>query len=183
MGHHTEAVEFADWAWTLANKQKRERDFVRASRLQGEAALKESRLGVAEERLNYALNRARRMNLVEEDLATAIALAELHRQKREFSAARGLLAQVWKPVERGPYLLFHADALNVLAHIERDESNRDAAIAAATKAYTLAWCDGPPYAYHHGLSNARKHLQELGASEPELPAFDESKFNPLPGVK
>jgi len=56
-------------------------------------------------------------------------------------------------------------------------------IAAATKAYTLAWCDGPPYAYHYGLTNARKHLQELGAPEPQLPPFDESKFEPMPDVE
>lgn len=54
--------------------------------------------------------------------------------------------------------------------------------AATTKACTLAWCDGPPYAYHYGLTNARKHLQELGAPEPQLPPFDESKFEPIPGV-
>ena len=56
-------------------------------------------------------------------------------------------------------------------------------IAAATKAYTLAWCDGPPYAYHYGPTNARKHLQELGAPEPQLPPFDESKFEPMPDVE
>jgi len=77
--------------------------------------------------------------------------------------------------------LFHA--LNVLAQIERDEGNTKAAIAAATKAYTMAWCDGPPYAYHYGLTNARKHLQELGAPEPQLPPFDESKFEPMPDVE
>ena len=79
--------------------------------------------------------------------------------------------------------------MNVLAQIERDEGNREAAIAAATKAYGLAWCDGISadgkvcYAYHYGLTNARKHLRELGAPEPELPPFDESKFEPLPDVE
>jgi len=62
-------------------------------------------------------------------------------------------------------------------------------MAAATNAYTLAWCesisaDGKVcYAYHYGLTNARKHLQELGAAEPQLPPFDESKFAPLPDVE
>jgi len=37
--------------------------------------------------------------------------------------------------------------------------------------------------YHYGLTNARKHLQELGAPEPQLPPFDESKFEPLPDVE
>jgi hypothetical protein len=70
--------------------------------------------------------------------------------------------------------------LNVLTQIERDQGNHAAAIAAATKAYTLAWCDGPPYAYHYGLINACKHLQELGVPEPPLPPFNESKFEPMP---
>jgi len=36
----------------------------------------------------------------------------------------------------------------VLTALERDAGNRDAAIEAATQAYRLAWCDGPPFAYH-----------------------------------
>ena len=28
-----------------------------------------------------------------------------------------------------------------------------------------------------------KHLQELGAPEPEMPPFDESKFEPMPEVE
>ena len=37
--------------------------------------------------------------------------------------------------------------------------------------------------YHYGFTNARKHLQELGAGEPQLPPFDESKFEPMPDVE
>lgn len=79
--------------------------------------------------------------------------------------------------------MFHADAINVLAQIERDEGNRDAAVEAATKAYQLAWCDGPPYAYHWGLEKAKAHLAALGAPEPEMPPFDESKYEPMPEVE
>ena len=60
---------------------------------------------------------------------------------------------------------------------------RAAAVEAATKAYRLAWCDGEPYAYHWGLVAARKHLAELGAPEPSMPPFDESKFEPMPEVE
>ena len=87
------------------------------------------------------------------------------------------------PSGRGPYPIWHADALNVLAQIERDQGNRSAAKKAAMRAYTLAWCDGPPYAYHYGLTNAKKHLAALGAPEPVLPPFDESKFLPMPEVE
>jgi hypothetical protein len=48
------------------------------------------------------------------------------------------------------------------------------AVEAALLAYALAWCDGPPFAYHWGLLAAEKHLAELGARKPELPPFNES---------
>ena len=71
----------------------------------------------------------------------------------------------------------------MLAHIERDAGNPTAAVEAATKAYTSAWCDGEPFAYHWGLVTARQHLRELGAPEPPMPPFDESKFEPMPEVE
>ena len=112
-----------------------------------------------------------------------MALAELRRRQGEFGAARELLEDVWEAAERGPYPLFHADACCVLAEVEREEGNREAAIEAATKAFRLAWCDGPPFAYPWGLEKARGLLRELGAGEPEMPAFDESKFEPMPEVE
>lgn len=72
-----------------------------------------------------------------------------------------------------------ADARNVLAQLERDLGTSDAAVQSATEAYKLAWCDGPPYAYHYGLSNAHRHLRERGASVPPCPEFDASKFPPI----
>lgn len=183
VGEPGEALPLAEQAWELAHIQRLERDFIRAARLHGEAALGVGDLSIAEERLQHALNRGRAVNDVQEELPALTALAELHRQRREYDGARELLEHVWIPAERGPYPLWHADARNVLAQIERDLGNRDAAVAAATQAYRLAWCDGPPYAYHYGLTNARRHLQELGAPEPQLPPFDESKFPPMPDVE
>jgi hypothetical protein len=71
----------------------------------------------------------------------------------------------------------------VLAAIAWEEGDKPGAIAAATNAYKAAWCDGPPYAYHWGLQKAKSHLAALGAPEPVLPPFDESKFEPLPEVE
>jgi len=170
----------------LAGVDRNEADFIRAARLHGTAALGLNDLDTAAERLQHALTRARAVSRVEEELPT---LAALHRRKNAPATARELLNQIWDAAERGPYPSFHADALNVLAQIERDQGHREAAVAAATKAYTLAWCDGVSadgkacYAYHYRLTNARKHLQELGAPEPQLPPFDESKFEPLPDVE
>jgi ATP/maltotriose-dependent transcriptional regulator MalT len=136
-----------------------------------------------DERLHHALTRARAVNLIEEEIQSLVALAELRRRQKDLKAARELLDDVWEYAERGPYPLFHADAFNVLAQIERDAGNNAAAVEAATKAYRLAWCDGEPYAYHWGLVAARKHLRELGAPEPQMPPFDESKYEPMPEVE
>ena len=32
-------------------------------------------------------------------------------------------------------------------------------------------------------TNARRHLRELGAPEPELPPFDAAKYEPMPDVE
>ncbi len=180
---YAEALEFAGRAWELASSRRYERDFVRAARVRGEAALGLDDLDEAHERLHHALTRARAVNLVEEELPALIVLSELHRRRGDEKAARELLDDVWEYAERGPYPLIHADALNVLAQIERDAGNAKEAIEAARKAYELAWCDGPPYAYHWGLIKAQKHLEELGAPLPEMPPFDESKFEPMPEVE
>jgi tetratricopeptide (TPR) repeat protein len=186
LGDPAAARPLADRAWELAHVQRVERDFIRAARLQGEAALKTletSKASYADERLHHALTRARAVNDVEDELPAFVALAELRRRQGDLPAARELLDDVWESAERGPYPPFAADAYNVLAQIERDAGNLAAAVDAATKAYRLAWCDGEPFAYHWGLVAARKHLRELGAPEPSMPPFDESKFEPMPEVE
>ena len=156
---------------------------IRAARLQGEAALGLGDLETADERLHHALARARAVNLVEEELPALIGLAELRRRQGDLNAVRELLDDVWEPCERGPFKLLHSDACNVLAQIERDEGNHEAAVKAAMEAYRLAWCDGPPFAYHWGLQKARAQLAALGVPEPILPPFDESKYEPMPEVE
>jgi hypothetical protein len=91
----------------------------------------------------------------------------------------------WDASERGPYPLLHADVRNVLAEIEIAEKNITATIEAATAAYRLAWCDGPPFTYDFGLRTARGHLQTLPAPEPHLPTFDPAKdeHEPVPEVR
>jgi tetratricopeptide (TPR) repeat protein len=183
LGDATTARLNAARAWELAHDQRHERDFIRVARLQGEAALALGDLPLAVQRLDHALARSRTVEFAEEEIPALTALAELHRRQNNATAARELLEQVWEPAERGPYPLFHADALNVLAQIERDAGDTAAAICAATEAYTKAWCDGPPFAYHWGLEKARAHLAALGAPEPALPAFDESKYEPMPDIE
>lgn len=179
---YLEAQAHASQAWEMAHEFRLEADFIRSARLQGTVALHLGDLAKAHERLQHALSRARAVQLVEEELPTLTALAELLRRQGDPTKARDYLEDVWEAAERGPYPLLHADALNVLAQIERDAGNTDAAIEAATQAYRLAWCDGPPYAYHYGLENAKAHLVALGVDFPDMPPFDADKFEPMPEV-
>jgi tetratricopeptide (TPR) repeat protein len=181
LGAADAARALANRAWELAHDRRYEVDFIRAARLQAATALALGDLTSADERLHHALTRARAVNWVEEELPALTGLAELRRRQGDLEAARELLDDVWESAERGPYPLLHSDAFNVLAQIERDAGNRESAVDAATKACRLAWCDGPPYAYHWGLEVAKKHLRELGASPPtDLAPFDESKYEPMP---
>ena len=133
--------------------------------------------------LARALELARSAKLPRIEAAVQNDLGLVFGAEGKSDEARENLDDVWESAERGPYPIFQADAFNVLAQIERDAGNLDQAIEAATQAYRLAWCDGPPFAYHCGLIAARKHLEELGAPEPEMPPFDESKFEPMPEVE
>ncbi|HZS06547.1 MAG TPA: tetratricopeptide repeat protein [Blastocatellia bacterium] len=183
VGAFVDARVFANRSWELAHVLNYERDVIRATHVQGAAALGLHDFATADERLHHALTRARQVNLVDEELPALIALAELRRREGKHDEAREFLDDVWGSAEGGPYPLFHADACNVLAQLERDAGDTKAAIEAATKAYRLAWCDGPPYAYHWGLVAAQKHLAELGAPVPDLPPFDPARYEPMPEVE
>lgn len=188
-GDHRGAQKSAQKAITSCETHHFRRGVIRSERLQGAALLGLGDLATAERQLHHALTEAREVDLVEEELQALAALAELRREQGDPEAARELLNDVWESAERGPYPLFHADALNVLAQIERDSAKtdpcrRDAAVEAATKAYGLAWCDGPPFAFHWALKAARAHLKALGAPEPtDLPPYDDSKYEPMPEVE
>ena len=182
-GEYTDAQLLADKAMTNCQQQRYERGMIRAARLQGEAALGLDDLVMADERLHHALARARAANLLEEELPALIGLAELLRRQGDLKAARETLDDIWEPADRGPFKLLHADAYNVLAQIERDTGDHAAAAKAATEAYRLAWCDGPPFAYHWGLQKAKAHLSALGVPEPTLPLFNASKYEPMPEVE
>ncbi|MEO6391834.1 MAG: DUF4062 domain-containing protein [Pyrinomonadaceae bacterium] len=182
-GLYDEAGGFARVAWEKAQVRNNERDFIVSARLHGTAELGLNHWTKANELLHQALTRARAVNDAENEAPALVALAVLSKRQGEMTLAREFLENVWEIAERGPYPIDHTNALNLLAQMERDSGNTDAAAEAATKAYRLSWCDGPPFSYYWGLEAARKHLCELGAPEPELPAFDPSKFEPMPEVE
>jgi tetratricopeptide (TPR) repeat protein/transcriptional regulator with XRE-family HTH domain len=179
-GHAAEALELAETACRLFHDHPLAIDRMHGARVRGMAHLALGDLDAADECLNVALTEARTHTRVEEELLTLIPLAELHRRRGALERAREVLDLLWEPAVRGPYPLCHADALTVLARLEREAGRPVAAVAAARRAYALAWCDGPPFAYHWGLTTARALLLDWGASCPVLPPFGESTVRPTP---
>jgi len=179
---YEQAASNADRAWQLAPSRGFERDFIRAARLQGAAALGRDDLETAQDRLFQALDRSRTANFADGELWSLIGLAELNRRRKKPEIAREFLNQTWELAGRGPYPIHHAEAWNVMAELESDSENRSAAIRAATKAYGLAWCDGAEFAYKWGLERAGARLKSLGAPLPELPALDQAPFEDMPKV-
>jgi tetratricopeptide (TPR) repeat protein len=166
MERASRALSLVKKACEEVNNRPAERDSIRATRLYGQVQLSLGNLDDAQDRLERSLNEARLINLVEEEIQALTALAELFRAKKDYFRARDCLSQVWSSVEKGPFPLLNSDAQNALARLARDEGNDKEAIAAATRAYRLAWCDGPPFAYYHGLVMARRVLRDFRTPEP-----------------
>jgi tetratricopeptide (TPR) repeat protein len=182
-GDPVKAGVWAERFWELAAGLRVEQDVIYAALLQGRVSLGQGDFARADEHLHNALTRACAVNVVELELPALIAIAQLELKRDDLARAKARLEDVWEAAEHGPYPLRQADAFNVLTAVELVEGNKSAAIDAATRAFEVAWCDGPPFAYHWGLEKAKAHLAALGAPEPDLPPFDESKFEPMPRVE
>jgi tetratricopeptide (TPR) repeat protein len=181
MGNYKHAQEVLRSASKLASQAEvYEIDFVRIAMLKGRVSLGLNHFKRADEILHQTLARVRSTDFREEELQILVALAKLRQLQKKPEAARGFLEDVWEPARRGPYTLIEADAYNVLAEIEYDVGNMDAAIEAASNAYRAAWCDGTPFVYFWGLEAAKERLKTLRVTEPSgLPSFDRSMYEPM----
>jgi tetratricopeptide (TPR) repeat protein len=157
-----------------------ERDGIRSLRLLGQTALALRNYDAAKTWLTDAAARARSIHFVEEELPALIAIAELNRSCGQYDSSREVLDRIWMPALLGPYPLWHADAFNILAQLERDQGHISAASEAAVAAYNLAWCDGPPYVYYSAFRQSLRHLNELSVPEPYL--LQQSAWPSLPDV-
>ena len=192
LGHYEQALAEAERACAIGAALERDdahedhhgavKIYSAALRMKGEALTRIGRVEEGEVELKDALTWARRIDFVEEELPAlrALALAALRTSRCE--DARAHLAATWEKARRGPFLLYHADSLNILARVERAENQAEAAVGAAHEAFRLAWCDGPPFAYAHGLEEAAATLVDLGHSLPLLPPHNPGDFAPLPNV-
>ena len=111
------------------------------------------------------LREARSKAIAEVELHALRCLADAHRLRGDYTSARTFLDDLDEIAARGPYRLIQADAANIRALLlDADRSQRR---AEAERAYKLAWCDGPPFAYHRALELAAGTLHDLDAPLPQ----------------
>lgn len=151
-----------------------ERDIIRVEALIGTALTKlceegfsydesESRLSLME-----ALNRCRRVNMVDHEPSILLALAQWHHFKADREQARELATDALLLANRCEYRLDQADIHNFLAQLEMEESHTGSAVEHALAAYERASCDGPPHCYKPALEQAAKLLETLGTKPPKV---------------
>ena len=191
-GRYDEAEQCHQRAWALSkaregtdypDQQTVTKVLSASARMLGEIELHRGNIAKAIEWLDICDEQAARMDFGEEILPHLLVWADLERQRGNIDAAREYLAKSAERAERGPYRLYIVEYQNILSDIEAGLGNRDAAIAAAETAYREAWCDGPPYAFQRGLDEASRRLQQLGAELPAMPAYDDSRYEPVPDVE
>ena len=97
--------------------------------------------------------------------ARASLLARLGRREEALAAVEDVIARLERvhPADRP-----HGHLADALAALGRADDAADHAL----QAYRQGWADGPPYAFHWDLRDARERLERLGVATPELPTVD-----------
>jgi tetratricopeptide (TPR) repeat protein len=177
MGGTEAALAAAEQARELADEVARtlyphERDFIQAEWLLGAALVAQApkekgrqtkNLAEAEAHLTEALNRCRRINLVELEPDILLAWARWHRAKGNRPQARQHAGEALAIADRCEYRLRQADAHNLLARLALDAGDQPAARQHAETARERAWCDGPSHCYQPALDEAKRLLQAASA--------------------
>jgi tetratricopeptide (TPR) repeat protein len=155
------ALELED-QWARANYSV-EREYVRAHWLLGAAHRVAGQTDEAERHLHEALERCRRINLVENEADILIDLARLRAATHSPGSGQAGLAEEGRRLaeealvitERSGYVLQGADAHLELAKLALARGDNAAALEHAQKAKDLATCDGPPdYTYKAAYDEA-----------------------------
>jgi tetratricopeptide (TPR) repeat protein len=158
--HSTFVIPLALRALDLADDKARtstpnERDYVRAHWLLGAAHRVAGQTDEAEHHLHEALERCRRINVVDHEAAILIDLARLRLATGAADEAQRLAEEALVITERSGYVLQGADAHLELAKLARARGDKAAAREHAQKAKDLATCDGPPdYTYKAAYDEA-----------------------------
>jgi len=156
------ALKLAD-EWQIQVGRPNARDYVRAHWLLGAAHRVVGQLDEAEGHLHEALERCRRINMVDHEADILIDLARLCAATGDPKEAKRLAEEALLITKRSGYVLQGADAHLELAKLARDSGDKKTALEHAQKARKLAYCDGPPdYTYHAAYTEAGRLLEELG---------------------
>ena len=187
LGNFEDALSAADKAITIGEKLKNDENhadlhgaikiLTAGLRMKGEALVSQNDDG--ENYLQNALNYAREIEFVEEELPALRTLALKALLKNELDVARNYLQESWHLAERGDFLLYNADSYNILAKIELADGNRNKAIVAAKKAFNLSICDGVPFAYQRGLEDSITILTQLNTEILEIPKSSKANFKSI----
>jgi tetratricopeptide (TPR) repeat protein len=136
------ALELADE--TARTRFPVERDHVRARWLAGVAHRVAGQHDEAERHLHEALERCRRINMVDHEADILIDLARLRAATGAPDEAWRLAEEALLITERSGYVLQGADAHLVLAQLALARGDKPVARHHANEARRLATCDGPP---------------------------------------
>jgi tetratricopeptide (TPR) repeat protein len=160
-------LESARRALGLADENARtaspvERNYVDAHWLLGAAHRVAGQHDEAERHLNEALERCRRINLVEAETDILVDLGRLRAATGAPDEARRLAEEALLITERSGYVLQGADAHLDLAKLALARGDKARAQEHASEARRLATCDGPPdYTYKVAYDEAGALLEQL----------------------
>ncbi len=160
LAHARRALELADEV--ARTKYPHERDYVRAHWMLGAAHRAACQPEEAERHLHEALERCRRINMVDHEADILIDLARLRAATGAPDEAQRLADEALLITERSGYVLQGADARLELAKLALARGDKAAAKEHAQTARLLATCDGPPdYTYKAASDEAAALLQQL----------------------
>jgi tetratricopeptide (TPR) repeat protein len=167
-GNWTKATSLAARIWAAAELRQHFADMATAAELISVVALRSGDIAAAEQWGVRSLQIAREHSLTDGvfDLPLRASLACVLAQSGRAEEASTLLEfdlDLYRSPAQGS-IYVRANACHALALIKRNLGEKTEAIAAASAAYRLSWCDGDPYSYHRGLRRATEVLEELGAS-------------------
>ncbi len=147
---------------TASTRHPYERDYVRAYWLLGAAHRVAGKPDQAERHLHEALERCRRINMVDHEADILIDLARLRAVTGAPDEAQRLAEESLLITERSDYVLQGADAHIELARLALSRGDRAAAREHAETARRLATCDGPPdYTYAAAYAESSALLAQL----------------------
>ena len=165
------ALETAQRARELADVGHYERDVIRAEWLLGLTSLhmacrEESQraaalLQEAELHLREALQRCRRIDMVDYEADLLLAWARLHHARGEKQRAKECATEALAITNRSDFRVLRADIYNLLARLEWEDGNWRGMIGLAEAAVSDAICDGHPFCYTPASEEAKQLLHEV----------------------